>query len=71
MRFHTAVRTVKTSGLKLSLPVDTSVTYGFIFSFAFSALAPAVFDVIPFHRAGIGSVDKIAVDILYEPKRIF
>lgn len=71
VRFHIDVRTIKSSGLKLSLPVDTSVTHEFIFSSAFSALAPAVFDVTPFHRAGIGSDDKIVVDIPYEQKRIF
>lgn len=71
MRFHIDVRAVKSSDLKLSLPVDTSVTYGLIFSFAFSALAPAVFDVTPFYRAGIGNIDKITVDIVYEQKRVF
>jgi len=71
VRFHIDVRAVKSSDLKLSLPVDTSVTYGLIFSFAFSALAPAVFDVTPFYRAGIGNIDKITVDIVYEQKRVF
>lgn len=40
--FNIDVRTVKSSGLKLSLSADTSVTHGFIFSFVFSAIAPTV-----------------------------